>query len=114
MLSPHSCYMGTIPPNLQGIVMRYVFLTALTVLLLASAAPSRAEPRDPSQSGKLRGEAEEALREGTQKIMRALELIIQSVPQYDLPKVNEYGDIIIRRRNPERPRQPSNPDEART
>ena len=38
--------------------------------------------------------------EGVDRLMRALELMIQSIPQYDAPYVNENGDIIIPRRNP--------------
>lgn len=38
--------------------------------------------------------------EGMDRLMRALEMMIQSIPQYDAPYIDENGDIIIRRRNP--------------
>jgi hypothetical protein len=35
--------------------------------------------------------------EGLQKLMLALELLLQAIPQYEMPEVLENGDIIIRR-----------------
>ena len=43
--------------------------------------------------------------EGVERLMRALEALIDSIPQYEMPEINEHGDIIIRRK-----RQPA-PDE---
>lgn len=43
----------------------------------------------------------ELLDEATQNVMRALELMFRSIPQYELPEINENGDIIIRRIHPE-------------
>lgn len=57
-------------------------------------------------------------RDAIEKMMRALSLAIENLPQYAPPEFNENGDIIIRRLNPraEKPRQrvPENPDETRT
>lgn len=35
--------------------------------------------------------------EGLEKLMLALELMLQAIPQYEMPEVLENGDIIIRR-----------------
>lgn len=51
-----------------------------------------------AQSGKTESEA--LLEEGTKKILRAFELFIQTIPQYEIPEVLPNGDIIIRRKNP--------------
>ena len=51
--------------------------------------------------------AEQALKEGIARIMRALELLIDSVPQYEAPEVLDNGDIIIRRKHP-KPPEPKN------
>lgn len=40
------------------------------------------------------------LEEGTKKILRAFELFIMTIPQYEMPEVLPNGDIIIRRKNP--------------
>jgi hypothetical protein len=57
-------------------------------------------------------------RDAIEKMMRALSLAIENLPQYALPELNENGDIIIRRLNPraDKPRQkaPANPGETRT
>ncbi len=52
-----------------------------------------------SQGDDGRAEAEDLAREGMMRIMRALELLMHSIPQYELPEVNENGDIIIRRKH---------------
>jgi hypothetical protein len=48
----------------------------------------------------------ELAREGMERMLRAIELMIEMIPQYELPEVLENGDIIIRRKNP-----PANEDE---
>lgn len=63
-----------------------------------------------AQSDERRDKSPEELAiEGIDRLMRALELMIQSIPQFEAPIVNENGDIIIRRRHPAP--QPA-PDEA--
>jgi hypothetical protein len=47
---------------------------------------------------------ESLLRSGIENLLRALGLAIDSPPQYEMPQVNEYGDIVIRRVNPAKPR----------
>jgi hypothetical protein len=52
-----------------------------------------------------------------EQLIRALGLAIQGLPQYEMPTVNQRGDIIIRRNSPPlqpADRTPLNPDEART
>ncbi len=55
-------------------------------------------------------------REAIDKLMRALSSVIQNLPQYAMPEMNERGDIIIRRINPraEQPPPSETPDETRT
>jgi hypothetical protein len=58
--------------------------------------------------------------EAMSKMVRALELLIQSIPQYEQPEVNENGDIIIRRKRPDgaprlpEPGAPETPGKGRT
>jgi len=59
-----------------------------------SAAP--AEPQDAPD-----GSPSELAREGLEQMLRALRLLVQSIPQYELPEVLENGDIIIRRKHPD-------------
>ena len=40
-------------------------------------------------------------REGLEQMLRALRLLVERIPQYELPEVLDNGDIIIRRKNPE-------------
>jgi len=66
---------------------------------LALGADSKSAPD-------VRERAEQAIKEGAEKIMRALELMLLAVPQYELPEILDNGDIIIRRLNPDRPKHP--------
>ena len=45
-----------------------------------------------------RGRVEDMARAAIEQMMRALELMIDSIPQYEMPEINEHGDIIIRRK----------------
>lgn len=52
----------------------------------------------------------ELAREGLEQMMRALRLLVDSIPQYELPEMLDNGDIIIRRKDPQAPRKPEDPD----
>ena len=70
---------------------------AIAVMLTtaAPAIPAEEKPRD---------DAAELARDGIEKLMQALELLIKNIPQYEVPFINEHGDIIIKRKNPPKPR----------
>jgi hypothetical protein len=40
----------------------------------------------------------ELARDGIERLMQALEAFIDMIPQYEMPEINENGDIIIRRK----------------
>lgn len=66
-------------------------------LPLAPLSAADAEDSVPPQ-----GESpSEMARESLEQMMRALRLMVESIPQYELPEVLENGDIIIRRKHPE-------------
>ncbi|TQV81917.1 hypothetical protein [Denitrobaculum tricleocarpae] len=44
------------------------------------------------------GDPGELARESIELMMRSLNLLMDSIPQYELPEINEDGDIIIRRK----------------
>jgi hypothetical protein len=78
-------------------------ILALAVLAALACPAAAAEKETP---GDLATEA-------MSKMVRALELLIQSIPQYEQPEVNENGDIIIRRKRPNDPPRlpaPGSPD----
>lgn len=68
--------------------------------LAASVEP---KPEGPSANPSAPGEL---AREGVTKILQALEKLLQSVPQYQMPEIDENGDIILRRKRPEPPAPP--------
>ncbi|NIA70191.1 hypothetical protein HBA54_16410 [Pelagibius litoralis] len=49
-------------------------------------------------------------REGIEQMMRAMRLLVDSIPQYELPEMLDNGDIIIRRKDPQKPRRPEEPE----
>jgi hypothetical protein len=93
---------------------RTVLFTAATALVLAlsAASPARAQTPPPPQNS-----PETLAREAIDKLMQALSMAIQNLPQYEMPRLNERGDIIIRRINPPAPKpgdKPSSDDETKT
>lgn len=70
----------------------------LAALALAAciALPGQARAEDKS--------ADDLAREGLGKIVSALEMLIATIPTYEMPEVLPNGDIIIRRRDPDDPR----------
>jgi hypothetical protein len=100
-----------------SIMPKYLGMRALaTALVVAAAQPALAQAQSPAPPQEERPGA--LARDAIERMMRALSLAIENLPQYGLPELNENGDIIIRRLNPRaekpRPRQPGNPDETRT
>ena len=89
---------------------RIIVAAALACWLVTQPALAAETPPSPSTQER----AEQALKEGVARIMRALELLIQSVPQYEMPEVLDNGDIIIRRKHPGRKDTPDDEDGART
>lgn len=77
-------------------------------LMLAGAPPALAGPAPEEEN------PEELMREGMERMLRAIELMIEMVPQYEMPEVTEDGDIIIRRkrRPSERPVVPESEETA--
>ncbi len=67
------------------------------------ASEAEAPPRSDPGS-----EARELARDSIERLMRAMELLLDSIPQYEAPEITENGDIIIRRRrdSEDQPQQP--------
>ncbi|MDH3596514.1 MAG: hypothetical protein OEU09_14270 [Rhodospirillales bacterium] len=61
-------------------------------LALAGPPPAVAAAEPPKET------PEELAREGMERMLRALELFIEMIPQYEMPEVTDDGDIIIRRK----------------
>jgi hypothetical protein len=76
--------------------------------ILVAAGPTQAQKPNPED--RVQEQAETALMEGVQTILRALETMFKSVPQYEMPEVLENGDIIIRRKNPRQKKAPDDSD----
>ena len=79
-------------------------------LALAAGAPGPVLADAPSE----RQRAGEMAKEAIEQLMRALELMIESIPQYELPEVNEDGDIIIRRKRRKERETPGEPEVEET
>ncbi|MFQ5466510.1 MAG: hypothetical protein ACE5DS_00065 [Kiloniellaceae bacterium] len=87
----------------------------VAAMLTVPAAGASAAEDEPSAGA----QAEKMARDAMERMMRTLELLFQSVPQYELPEITDDGDIIIRRKHPpapdekDQPRDKS-PDSTRT
>lgn len=74
---------------------RLLPLLALCLLTTPIAAANADSPRDNAT------EAERLATEALAKMMRALDLLITTVPRYAAPEILPNGDIIIRRLDPQ-------------
>lgn len=73
---------------------------------LVGPGPAALAAEEPNE----RERAEELARQAMEQLMQAIEMFLQSIPQYEMPEVNEHGDIIIRRKRPSE-RRPAEPEE---
>jgi len=71
-----------------------VVVFALGIVLSSPAFAQTSEEGTPS----------ELARQGLERLLRAMELFIEMIPEYEAPVLNEDGDIIIRRKRPEQSR----------
>jgi len=71
-----------------------IFMALLPTLWVGTATTTALR----AAQGDERGRAEDMAREAIEQLMRALDLMLDSIPQYELPEIMENGDIIIRRR----------------
>lgn len=84
--------------------MRAILAVIALGAVLAGTPPAAAQAEeDETSPGELTVEA-------IDRLLRALDLLIESVPQYEAPFVNEDGDIIIRRKHPKRERPLPTPE----
>ncbi len=66
----------------------------VAVMMLATAAAAA----DPNQESREKQQQAQALAvEATQKFMQAIELMIQALPQYGMPRIDDQGNIVIPR-----------------
>ncbi len=70
-----------------------IFMIVISALSAGAATAPRAAQHDE------RGRAEDLALEAIEQLMRALELMLDSIPLYELPEIMENGDIIIRRKH---------------
>ncbi len=87
-------------------------IAAVALGALVSVAPAAGWAQEP-RAEHPRAQAEALLREATEKLLLAIELMIQVIPQYELPEITEDGDIIIRRKRPGDTPPPDEGDQRR-
>ncbi len=72
-------------------------LSALAAPVCAQQQPGTPPPKEPFID-----QTERAFRQSIETILKALEKLVSSVPLYEAPEVLENGDIIIRRKHPDK------------
>lgn len=78
--------------TIRGAAATTVLVAAIGSLAMPGAA--WAQQQNPQER------AEELAQEGLDRLMLALEAMLEAIPQYELPEILENGDIIIRRVRP--------------
>jgi hypothetical protein len=77
-----------------------LLLAAAWLALLAPAARAGEKSAAEERLERQLQEVETLLRQGLDRMSGAVETLLQTVPQYELPHLNDDGDIIIRRKRP--------------
>lgn len=70
---------------------------AALALLISAAAPAMAQGSGEGQPEQKQEDPGGMALEGAQRLMQALESILQMIPQYGMPEIRENGDIVIPR-----------------
>ncbi|MFC4271188.1 hypothetical protein GQF03_12350 [Sneathiella chungangensis] len=86
--------------------MKQIILVSMVTILVGLAQPALADEKNENPDG--------MAMEGITKLMDALGAFIASIPQYEAPVLNENGDIIIRRKNPEKKQEDPKLEETST
>ena len=72
--------------------MKFIILCLVVLSLITY--PTGVDAQTPKDK------AQELAHEGIKNLMQALRLMIEHIPQYELPVLNKNGDIIIKRKYP--------------
>lgn len=73
------------------------------------AAPSFAQPSTPAPVPPQADSPEAIARDGIAKLLQALKLFVDNLPQYAAPEIDAQGNIVIRRLNPPTARRDTAP-----
>ncbi len=82
------------------------YMAAALALMLLGAEPAAGNDLSEQE------QVEELAREAMEQLMRTLKMFMRSIPQYELPEINENGDIIIRRKRRPEGDDPGEPDDS--
>ena len=99
---------------------RFRQIALVAAVIAVSAGPSWAQgaPKAPAPKDTLTEQTEKAVRKSIETILKALGNIVDSVPLYEMPEVLENGDILIRRKHPDKvpkeDKEEKSPDTSRT
>lgn len=77
--------------------MRHRLCNRTAAILLALGVGLAGGPALAQQDDQQQSDPEALAREGAQKLMQALEGLLQVIPQYGMPRIEENGDIVIPR-----------------
>lgn len=92
---------------------RALALAAMISILTPGLAAAGDKP-PPDDSGEKQRHATELAIQATQMLMHALDLLIDSLPEYGPPRIEENGDIVIPRlhKTPEPEHGPATPEKT--
>jgi hypothetical protein len=78
----------------------------VVLLILAAAGSAAAGPREAPDADRFANDmraAGELIRQGLEKMLSTVDAALRGMPQYEFPRIDENGDIIIRRKPPAPP-----------
>jgi hypothetical protein len=84
-------------------ILRYL---AILLVLATGGSAAASEQRDASDADRFATEMREAgdmIRRGLEKMLETIDSTLQALPRYEMPTIDDNGDIVIRRKHPVEP-----------
>lgn len=82
--------------------MKTTLISLSLFLLLTFTTHSFSQDESVEPSPAITDEIEQKTKEAIAKLLGLLNKIVENLPQYEMPEVLDNGDIIIRRKHPEK------------
>jgi len=91
--------------------MRQIVHALLLIGIVAPAPATVAQAAEKPADKPAQESPREMLEDATRQALRAFELMLKAIPQYEAPEILDNGDIIIRRKRsePGKPPPPGQP-----
>jgi hypothetical protein len=83
-----------------------ILILAAIVLAMPASVRAANDAFPPPEWTREMQDAAEKLRQGLDQALGSVDTLLRALPQYEMPRIDDNGDIIIRRKRPADPAWP--------